>query len=95
MNPKFFRNGIVMIVLVLGTAALLFTWVNASTPATPVGYSAFLADVQAGTVTKVTQAGDTLTVKTTDTSKPTYTVIVPSILTEVFAEMQVAAAKGQ
>ena len=26
MNPKFFRNGIVMLFLVVGTAALLFTW---------------------------------------------------------------------
>src|SRR6476661_1616496 len=32
LNPKFFRNGIVMIVLVLGTAALLFTWITTSTP---------------------------------------------------------------
>ena len=35
LNPKFFRNGIVMLVLVLGTAALLFTWINASQPAAP------------------------------------------------------------
>ena len=28
MNPKFFRNGIVMLVLVVGTAALLFTWIS-------------------------------------------------------------------
>ena len=63
MNPKFFRNGIVMVVLVLGTAALLFTWINASTPAVPVGYSEFLSQVAAGQVTEVTQEGDVLTVK--------------------------------
>ena len=28
LNPKFFRNGIVMLFLVVGTAALLFTWIN-------------------------------------------------------------------
>ena len=55
MNPKFFRNGIVMIVLVLGTAALLFTWIKASTPTTPVGYSQFLADVAAGAVKNVSR----------------------------------------
>ncbi|MEJ7697673.1 MAG: hypothetical protein WKF78_13900 [Candidatus Limnocylindrales bacterium] len=33
MNPKFFRNGIVMLVLVVGTAALLFTWISTSTAA--------------------------------------------------------------
>ena len=33
LNPKFFRNGIVMLVLVVGTAALLFTWINSTTPA--------------------------------------------------------------
>ena len=32
LNPKFFRNGIVMLVLVVGTAALLFTWINSTTP---------------------------------------------------------------
>ena len=31
LNPKFFRNGIVMLVLVVGTAALLFTWIQSTT----------------------------------------------------------------
>ena len=31
LNPKFFRNGIVMLFLVVGTAALLFTWINTTT----------------------------------------------------------------
>src|SRR3954454_1238913 len=30
LNPKFFRNGIVMLVLVVGTAALLFTWIQSN-----------------------------------------------------------------
>ena len=47
MNPKFFRNGIVMLVLVIGTALLLFTWIQSSTPNQQIGYSRFLSDVQA------------------------------------------------
>ena len=50
MNPKFFRNGIVMLVLVVGTALLLFTWIQSSTPNQQIGYSRFLSDVQAGQV---------------------------------------------
>ena len=48
MNPKFFRNGIVMLVLVVGTAALLFTWITSSSPTQTTGYSEFLANVSAG-----------------------------------------------
>ncbi len=93
MNPKFFRNGIVMVVLVLGTAALLFTWINASTPAVPVGYSEFLSQVEAGQVTEVIQEGDVLTVKSS--AQPSnYTVVVPSVLTQVFNDMVTAAEKG-
>ena len=93
MNPKFFRNGIVMVVLVLGTAALLFTWINASTPAVPVGYSQFLSQVAAGQVQSVTQEGDLLTVKSS-VPPGSYTVVVPSILTQVFNDMVLAAEKG-
>ena len=71
MNPKFFRNGIVMLVLVVGTAALLFTWITASTAPVTTGYSEFLGDVAAGEVQEVTQQGTTLTVKTgTDADTP-------------------------
>ena len=55
MNPKFFRNGIVMLVLVVGTAALLFTWLTSSTTTTDTSYSQFLANVQKGEVSKVVQ----------------------------------------
>ncbi len=91
MNPKFFRNGIVMIVLVLGTAALLFTWITASTPTTPVGYSQFLADVAAGSVKHVSQESDTLTV--TGQDGKTVTVVVPGVagLTNVWSDMVTAA----
>jgi cell division protease FtsH len=92
LNPKFFRNGIVMIVLVLGTAALLFTWITASTPTTPVGYSQFLADVAAGSVKHVSQESDTLTV--TGQDGKTVTVVVPGVagLTNVWSDMVTAAA---
>ena len=54
MNPKFFRNGIVMLVLVVGTAALLFTWITSSSAPVTTGYSKFLGDVAAGNVDEVT-----------------------------------------
>jgi cell division protease FtsH len=92
LNPKFFRNGIVMLVLVVGTAALLFTWITTSSNPTTTGYSQFLQDVQSGTVEKVTQQGTTLTVETTSNPPKTYTVVVPTVLTDVFGDMQKAAA---
>ena len=94
MNPKFFRNGIVMLVLVVGTAALLFTWITTTSQPQTTGYSDFLAQVQAGKVQKVTQQGTTLTVETTATPKETYTVIVPTVLTPVYTDMQAAAEKA-
>jgi cell division protease FtsH len=93
LNPKFFRNGIVMLVLVVGTAALLFTWITTTSQPTNTGYSKFLADVQDGKVTKVTQQGTTLTVERADKTG-NYTVIVPTVLTQVWNDMQAAAAKG-
>ena len=93
MNPKFFRNGIVMLVLVVGTAALLFTWIQSTTPTTPIGYSEFLNNVKDGKVESVVQQGDTLTVKLTASAAP-YTVTVPSVLTQVYPDMVVAAKAG-
>ncbi|MDP1805647.1 MAG: ATP-dependent metallopeptidase FtsH/Yme1/Tma family protein, partial [Acidimicrobiales bacterium] len=95
MNAKFLRNGIVMLVLVAGTVALLYTWVSSSTPPDTTGYSTFLADVKAGNVTKVVQDGETLTVTVKDASKPPYTVVVQNSITgEVLADMQKAAVEG-
>ena len=95
MNPKFFRNGIVMLVLVVGTAALLFTWIQSSgSSAKDVTYATFLSDVKAGKVTKATQQGETLTVTTTGTPG-TYTVIVPApIVTKVYDDIALAAKAG-
>jgi cell division protease FtsH len=94
LNAKFLRNGIVMLVLVAGTVALLLTWLSSSTPAETIGYSTFLSDVKAGKVTKVVQDGETLTVTLTPGAPP-YTVVVQNSITgEVLADMQKAAAAG-
>ncbi len=95
LNAKFLRNGIVMLVLVAGTVALLYTWVQSSAPgAQSVGYSSFYNDVKAGAVEKVVQDGETLEV--TKSGNTTYTVVVPNNITgDVYADMQKAAAEGR
>ena len=93
MNPKFFRNGIVMLVLVVGTAALLFTWLSTNTPAKSTPYSQFLNEVAAGQVDKVVQQGTTLTV-TKDGSPTGYAVNVPTVLTDVYGDVRAAAIRG-
>jgi cell division protease FtsH len=94
LNPKFFRNGIVMLVLVVGTAALLFTWLQSTSAAPSIGYSQFLAYVTDNKVSSVIQQGETLTVTGT-TSPPTYTVTVPTpIVTKVLDDMVLAAKNG-
>jgi len=95
LNPKFFRNGIVMLVLVVGTAALLFTWLSSSTQSSDIPYSDFLTKVQAGQVAKVVQQDSTLTV-TPKGSAATYTVIAPGLagLHDVYADIKAAAERG-
>src|SRR3954469_14473922 len=92
LNPKFFRNGIVMLVLVVGTAALLFTWIQSSSTPNPIGYSQFLNDVQQNKIESVVQQGETLTVK--PRVGAAYTVTVPSVLTIVYPNDMQAAAKA-
>ncbi|MFL5673567.1 MAG: ATP-dependent zinc metalloprotease FtsH [Chloroflexota bacterium] len=83
-----------MLVLVVGTAALLFTWIQSSSQPNPIGYSQFLDDVRLGHVGSVVQQGETLSVKRNDGS-PAYTVTVPSVLTIVYPnDMQTAAKAG-
>ena len=99
MNPRFFRNGIVMLVLVVGTVALLYTWISSSPSNPPHAYSgpnSFLADVAAGKVEKVVQQGDTLTVdlKGGPQNQPEYTVTVPNVLTQVQQDIDKALEKG-
>ena len=96
MNAKFFRNGIVMLVLVVGTVALLYTWLLSSTPQIPVVYSDFLNDVRSGKVVAVKQTDQTLLVTTNEgTPNKTYTVVVPTVLTDVYGEIQKAAPDGK
>lgn len=93
MNARFLRNGIVMLVLVAGTIALLVTWVNSSSPVQQDGYFKFLNDVKAGQVTKASQDGETVTV--TLKNNTTYSVVVPNaIMTDVAADMAKAADAG-
>ena len=100
MNPRFMRNGLLMLVLVMGVSALLYTWLGANTETEAHAYSgpeSFLADVEAGTVKRVVQQGDTLTVFLTANNtddEPDYTVTVPSVITEVDVAIREAAAKG-
>jgi cell division protease FtsH len=96
LNPRFFRNGIVMLVLVVGTVALLYTWISASPNTQPHAYSgpnSFLADIAAGKVEKVVQQGDTLTVDLVGgaANQPEYTVTVPNVLTQVSQDIAAAA----
>jgi cell division protease FtsH len=95
LNPKFFRNGIVMLVLVVGTAALLFTWLSASSPNTKIAYSDFLTKVQAGQVSKVVQQDSTLSVTPKPDGTP-YTVVTPGLagLHDVLADINAAALRG-
>jgi cell division protease FtsH len=94
LNPKFFRNGIVMLVLVVGTAALLFTWISSSTPTAQIGYSEFLANVQNNKVEKVSQEGEILSVTPKSGAGTQYTVVIPNVLTQVNQDIQTAAQKG-
>jgi cell division protease FtsH len=101
LNPRFMRNGLLMLVLVMGVSALLYTWLGSSQTAKTMAYSgpgSFLADVQAGTVTKIIQQGESLSVYTKDQganpTDPAYTVSVPNVLTQVSQDVAAAAAKG-
>jgi cell division protease FtsH len=93
LNAKFARNGIVMLVLVVGTLVLLWQLLGQTTSASNTAYSQFLANIQAGQVQTVTQEQSTLTV-TPKGGGQTYTVTVPPILTNVLQDMQAAAKTG-
>ncbi|HWP62022.1 MAG TPA: ATP-dependent zinc metalloprotease FtsH [Candidatus Binatia bacterium] len=81
-----------MLVLVVGTVALLYTLLLQPTQQPTVGYLQFLEDVKVGKVATVTQQGDKLTVK--PKQGPSYTVTVPSPLTNVPADIKTALAEG-
>jgi cell division protease FtsH len=95
------RNGLLMLVLVMGVSALLYTWLGSSS-STPTkaygGPDSFLAEVQAGSIAKVVQQGETLSVFTkaqgAGATDPAYTVTVPNVLTQVNQDIAAAAAKA-
>ena len=80
-----------VVALVLGLAALTFNWINSSASSSTAPYSQFLGDVMAGQVTQVVQTGTTL-----DVSGPhgNYHVTLPTILTDVYGDIEHAAAAG-
>ncbi|MEO8625768.1 MAG: hypothetical protein ABI452_03620, partial [Candidatus Limnocylindrales bacterium] len=67
MNNRFLRNGIVTLILVVGTAALLYMFIFPTDPKEPIPYSgptnSFLALVANGQVNKVTQSGQRLDIE--------------------------------
>ena len=102
MNSRFLRNGIVTLVLVVGTAALLYMFIFPGDDNKPIPYSgpgSFLELVAEGQVAKVTQRGQTLDIelKTTNdpqTNKPAIeTSLVPSeFATNVQTDIDAACA---
>jgi len=93
LNPKFFRNGIVMLALVVVALAVVVTLVNTSSPQSDVAYTTFLQNVQSGDVKTIVQEGSKLTV--TPTEGATYTVIVPGLLAnQVLPDITAAAEAG-
>jgi cell division protease FtsH len=93
LNAKFFRNGILMLLLVVGTVLLMYTWVVQNDKGTVVEYSVFLNNVKNGDVESITQQDQLLTVTPTE-GEQTYQVVVPSLLTPVFEDVQAAAREG-
>ncbi|HUG30394.1 MAG TPA: ATP-dependent zinc metalloprotease FtsH [Candidatus Limnocylindria bacterium] len=95
------RNGLLMLVLVMGVSALLYTWLGSSeTPVTKAysGPASFLMDVEKGDVAKVVQQGETLSVFLTsqaaDAAEPEYTVTIANVLTQVSQDIADAAERG-
>src|SRR6185295_5709563 len=96
LNSRFFRNGVVMLALVVVALAVVFTVVNNTSPSSDTPYSVFLDNVAGGKVTKVEQEGSTLTVTPNPIGGPVYTVTVPGLLADqVLDDMRVAAADGK
>jgi cell division protease FtsH len=96
LNPRFFRNGIVMLALVIVALAVVFTVVNNTTASQDTPYSVFLDNVAHDRVTKVQQEGSTLTVTPKPEGGTTYTVVVPGLLAnQVKDDMQTAVGPGK
>jgi cell division protease FtsH len=72
LNTRFLRNGIVMLVLVAATAALLYALIQPSSPNSK-SYSDFEQNVKAGKVATIVRQDTTLTITPSDNGSP-YTV---------------------
>jgi cell division protease FtsH len=95
LNPRFMRNGLLMLVLVMGVSALLYTWLAGSSQPKSVPWGEFLTNVSNGAVTKVIQQDTSLTVTGTDNS--TYTVNapgVPGVNADYLKDIQTAGQTG-
>jgi cell division protease FtsH len=109
LNSRFMRNGLVTLVLIVGTAALLYMVFLGDTAAEPIAYDGarvetdakpFLQLVEEGSVDKVTQRGNQLeiTLRETDDRGQTkvLTAVVPSeFVTDVRADMAAVCAASQ
>ena len=93
MNPKFFRNGIVMLALVVVALAVAITLVGQTSQATDKPYSEFLQAVKQGKVDNIVQEGSKLTVKGTE-GIGTYVVVVPGLLAQAYTDVDNAAKAG-
>ena len=95
MNSRFLRNGLVTLVLVVGTAALLYTFLGQGNATPPIPYSgpsgSFEALVEEGRVTKVVTKGDRMLITTTEVGENGEPVVVtsqlPSPLTQLNQEL--------
>jgi cell division protease FtsH len=94
LNNRFLRNGIVTLILVIGTAALLYMFIFPTDGNQPIDYSgpnnSFLQLVADGKVAKVTQRGQQLEITKTDldpkTGKPA--VVISNVPSELATNVQ-------
>jgi hypothetical protein len=82
---------VAVVVLAVGASALVYMWISATSAPATVPYSQFLGDVGAGRVARVVQTGTTLEISGAGGD---YQVVVPGILTDVFADVSRAADAG-
>jgi len=101
LNSRFLRNGLLTVVLVVGTAALLYMFLFQKAPTAEIPYSGISAAgaaesleqrVAAGQVATIVQQGDILNVTLTSSTPPAtkgdqVTARVPSALTQVSADV--------
>ncbi|MEA2622553.1 MAG: cell division protease FtsH [Chloroflexota bacterium] len=95
MNSRFLRNGVVTLVLVVGTALLLYMVLFSNPAANRIPYSgtsdSFLSQLSAGQVQKVVQQGEQLQVTLAQQveGRPVVKITnVPSVLTDVSQVIQ-------